>query len=177
MMHPTDDTEPMQSAESEQVVPELDPLTACQQERDTAHAGWQRATADYHNLQKEVERQKADWAVWSKRQIIEDFLPVYTNFKTAFGHKPAEETDKSWSNWATGIGFIMKQFGDILKSHGVEEIKTVGEVLDTTRHEAVGEEISDAPEHTIVREVETGYVMGGKVVKVAKVIVAKKGEE
>lgn len=147
-------------------------LSRCEEERDKYKDGWQRAVADYHNLQKEVERQKSEWALWSKRQILEDFLPIYTNFKTAFAHRPGDPTDKSWTNWADGIGYIMKQFGDVLRSHAVEEIKTVGEAFDPAKHEAVGEEASDAPEHTIIREVETGYMMSGKVIKVAKVIVA-----
>jgi molecular chaperone GrpE len=170
-----DTQQPIEDIVADTVAP--DPLVECQRERDKFESGWQRAVADYQNLQKEVERQKSEWSVWSKRQIIEDFLPVYTNFKTAFSHQPQGLDNKNWNNWASGIGFIMKQFNDILKSHGVEEIKTVGEILDTTRHEAVGEEASDAPEHTIIREVETGYTMGGKVIKVAKVIVVKQDSQ
>lgn len=129
--------------------------------------GWQRAMADYQNLQKETARQKSEWAMMSEAQILSEFLPVYDNFKKAFA---ANHADDSWSK---GIGFIMKQFGDIFKSHGIEEIKTVGEIFDAAKHEAVGEEGSDKPLHTIIREVECGYSMNGKVLKVAKVITAK----
>lgn len=129
--------------------------------------GWQRAVADYQNLQKEVSRQRADWATMSELAILQEFLPIYANFKMAFAAPHGDD------QWTRGIGFIMKQFSDALKAHDIEEIKTVGEVFDAARHEAVGEEASDQPEHTIVREVETGYVMKGKVIKVAKVIVSK----
>lgn len=136
-------------------------------------AGWQRAQADYQNLQREVAEQKKEWAAWSELRVLEEFIPVYDNFKKAFSHHPENGDDKKWSNWAQGIGYIMKQFGDILKAHQIEEIKTVGEQFDPRLHESVGEEASDAPEHTIIRELEGGYMMKGKVVKVAKVIVAK----
>ena len=122
-------------------------------------AGWKRAVADYHNLQKEVSRQRSDWAAMSELSVIEDFLPVYSNFKKAFV-AVHEET-----SWVKGIGFIMKQFQDVLKNHGIEEVRTVGEVFDAGHHEAVGEEISDMPGQTIVREVEAGYTMRGKVVR------------
>ncbi len=143
---------------------------------ETYKSGWLRAQADYQNLQKEVERKRAEWIRASEGDVLDDFLPVYTNFKTAFAHQPSEsdgEAGKIWKNWAVGIGFIMKQFGDVLRAHGIEEVPTVGQTFDAARHEAVGEEASSAPEHEIVREVEAGYTMGSKVLKVAKVIVSK----
>lgn len=135
---------------------------------------WLRAHADYQNLQKEVSAQKAEWVQWSKAQVLEDFLPIYSNFKKAFSHevKAGEDTQKQWESWKQGIGFIMKQFGDILKQHGLEEIKTVGEQFNATYHEAVGEEVSDEyGDGVIIREVETGYCMGEKVIRPAKVII------
>jgi molecular chaperone GrpE len=136
--------------------------------------GWQRALADYQNLQKETSARRSEWAQMSKLQILEDFIPVYDNFKKAFASKKPDGWSKEQENWAMGIQFIMKQFGDVLKNHQIEEIKTVGEQFDPSRHEAVGEEIADGKKAgEIVREMDGGYVLGGKVVKVAKVIIAK----
>ncbi len=137
--------------------------------------GWQRAQADYQNLVRETAKQKGEWMQMIKGNILEDFIPVYDNFKKAFAH---EATDpKQFENWKKGIEYIMKQFGDIIKQNGVEEIKTVGEVFDARVHEIVGEEESEnAKEHEIIREVESGYKSAEKVLKVAKVIVAKSKE-
>lgn len=136
--------------------------------------GWQRALADYQNLQKETSSRRGEWAQMSKLQILEEFIPVYDNFKKAFASKTADGWNREQENWAMGIQFIMKQFGDVLKNHQIEEIKTVGERFDTARHEAVGEEAVDGKEAgVILREAEGGYTLGGRVVKVAKVIVAK----
>ncbi|OGH64996.1 MAG: nucleotide exchange factor GrpE [Candidatus Magasanikbacteria bacterium RIFCSPHIGHO2_01_FULL_41_23] len=155
-----------------------------QKENETLRTGWQRAVADYQNLQREVAEQKKDWAAWSELRVLEEFIPVYDNFKKAFVSVPnvveesqTESSDgKKWLNWSQGIGYIMKQFGDILKAHQIEEIKTVGEMFDPRMHDSVGEEVSEMPEHTIIREIDGGYIMKGKVVKVAKVIVAKKAD-
>lgn len=143
-------------------------------------AGWQRALADYKNLQNEVEKRRGEWAQMSGMQILSDFLPVYENMKKAVSHAPLlpEEGTRGggsnqWEQWKVGVEHIMKQFNDVLKAHGLEEIKTVGEQLDLRFHEAVGEEESDKPAGTIIKEVETGYVMGGRVVKAAKVVVAR----
>lgn len=137
--------------------------------------GWQRAQADYQNLVRETAKQKGEWMQMIKGNILEDFIPVYDNFKKAFAH---EATDpKQFENWKKGIEYIMKQFGDIIKQNGVEEIKTVGEVFDARVHEIVGEEEKEAAkEHEIIREVESGYKSADKVLKVAKVIVAKSKE-
>lgn len=137
--------------------------------------GWQRAQADYQNLVRETAKQKGEWMQMIKGNILEDFIPVYDNFKKAFAH---EATDpKQFENWKKGIEYIMKQFGDIIKQNGVEEIKTVGEMFDARVHEIVGEEESEnAKEHEIIREVESGYKSAEKVLKVAKVIVAKPKE-
>lgn len=153
------------------------PISQLQKESEELRAGWQRAVADYQNLQRDTETQKKDWAVWSELRVLEEFIPVYDNFKKAFNHQPENGEDRKWLNWAQGINYIMKQFGDILKAHQIEEIKTVGELLDTRLHESVGEEVSDVPEHTIIREIDGGYTMKGKVVKVAKVVVCKKEQE
>ena len=142
-------------------------------------AGWQRAQADYQNLKREVEEQKKDWAAWSELRVLEEFIPVYNNFKKAMEFTPPEldgDAGKAWLNWKRGVEFIMQQFGGILKTHQVEEIKTVGELFDPTCHESMAEEASEAPEHTIIREITPGYTMKGKVVQVAKVVVAKKAE-
>lgn len=145
-------------------------------EAEDYKAGWQRAQADYKNLQKEISEMRSEWVRMSEQQILEDFIPVYDNFKKAFVHHPeleGDEAGKKIKNWIDGVGFIMKQFENVLKSHSVEEIKTVGEIFNPEQCEAVGEEESDQPEHTILKEVDAGYMMKGKVIKVAKVIVAK----
>ncbi len=161
-------------------------------------AGWQRALADYKNLQKEVAARRSELVAMSELQILEEFIPVYDNFKLAFGLRTTDYSPEQ-KNWIDGIGHIMKQFGDILKAHGVEEIKTVGEKFDPRLHEAVGEEdvpsaystglkvatgesrgaatlgaSATLPETgTILRELSGGYTMKGRVIKPAKVIVSK----
>lgn len=134
-------------------------------------SGWQRAQADYLNLQKEITAKRSEWAAWSEWQILEEFIPVYDNFQKAFYHQESRN-DTEWESWAKGIEYIMKQFGDVLKLHGIEEIETVGKKFDPAFHEVLGEEESDKEAGMIVREVDGGYKKGEKVLKVAKVIVA-----
>ncbi|OGH91372.1 MAG: nucleotide exchange factor GrpE [Candidatus Magasanikbacteria bacterium RIFOXYD2_FULL_39_9] len=143
-------------------------------EAEEYKTGWQRALADYKNLQKESADMRGVWAKASEQYILEEFVPVYENFKKAFAHKDSMAEENGWKQWADGIGHIKKQFGDILKNYQVEEIKTVGEKFDPRFHEAIGEEESEGSEPgTILKEVEGGYKRGDKVIKPARVIVSK----
>lgn len=163
-----------QTAEVKETKPEPTDLEKAQAESVEYKAGWQRAVADYKNLQKEVQARQTEWAQMSERQILEEFIPVYDNFKTAFAFHPELKDDhKHVKHWIDGIGHIMKQFKEILKAHGVEEIKTVGEHFDTRVHESAGEQEGDGKSGTIVREVSGGYKMGERVIKPARVIICK----
>lgn len=132
-------------------------------------SGWQRALADYKNLQTETDKRRGEWAKMSEAQILEEFIPVYDNFKKAFAVE-----GKTADSWAQGIEYIKKQFADILSAHGVEEIKTVGEKFDPTKHEAVGdEEVEDKEHGEILKEISGGYMAHGKVLRAARVIISK----
>ncbi len=164
------------NSETEQQV-QIEPGDVLQKQMEDYKLGWQRALADYQNLQKETAARRAELVSMSEQQILEEFIPVYDNFKKAYSFHPEVDDSvegKKIQNWITGISFIMKQFGDVLKSYKVEEIKTVGEKLDTRFHEAAGDEAVEGKEPgIIIREIEGGYTMGGRVIKPAKVIVTK----
>lgn len=154
---------------------EQNELERLKEECENYKNGWQRAQADYQNLQREISEKKSEWIAMSEWQVIEEFIPIYDNFKKAFAATRGEST-KEQENWVMGISYIMKQFADVLKNHNVEEIKTVGEQFNPNLHEVLAEEVSDAPEGEIVKELDAGYCMKDRVLKVAKVIVSK-GQE
>lgn len=133
--------------------------------------GWQRALADYQNLQKETAARRAELVRMSELQILEEFIPVYDHLKLAINSEQLTNEKKSWLE---GVKHVARQFEMILKAHGVEEIKTVGEKFDPRLHEAVEEQEKEGAEAgAIVREVEGGYKMGDRVIKPAKVIITK----
>lgn len=134
-------------------------------------AAWKRALADYANLQREVARERVEMGQYALLRAVERFLPVFDNFNVAVSHMPTTE-DKAVLNWAVGVGFIQKQVADALADLGLKPLKSVGEAFDATKHEAVGEE-EGGERGTVLKEVQPGYEMNGKVVRPAKVIVAK----
>ena len=135
-------------------------------------SAWKRALADYANLQKDVARERSEMGQYAVLRVVERFLPVFDNFHVAVSHMPKTE-DKAVVNWAVGVGFIQKQIDDAMKDLGLAPIDVEGKPFDATCHEAVGEEDGGKPPGTILREVQKGYEVAGKVVRPAKVIVNK----
>ena len=132
--------------------------------------GWKRAKADYLNLKKETEAKQKVFAEFIGAALIMEILPVYDNFKKAL----AVLTPEQDSNWLQGVKQIKKQLEDFLKAHGIEEIKTLGEKFDPQKHEAVGREKKEGVESDIIiSESSSGYLMNGKVLVAAKVVVAE----
>lgn len=131
---------------------------------------WMRATADYQNLQKEMEAKRKEWVDYANQGLLEDLIPVIENFYQGLKYIPEEYRNKDWM-----IGFqqIQKQLEGFMESKGITRIKTVGEKFDPDLHEAVDHKESAEESDTILEEVMGGYKLNGKVVQVAKVIVAE----
>jgi molecular chaperone GrpE len=128
--------------------------------------GWKRAKADYLNLKKENEAAGAELAQFVAGGMLIKFLPVYDGLKKACA------MENSGDKWVEGILNIKKQFEDVFKKFGVEEIKTVGEKFNPEFHEAISRQKKEGVEsEIIIGEVGGGYKMNGKTIIPAKVIV------
>jgi len=133
--------------------------------------GWQRAQADYQNLQKETEAWKIEFVQYAKADFILELLPVYSHYKTALEHIPEEDKSK---DWVQGIQLIFKQLQSLIEKFNIKEIKTVGEAFDHNIHEAVGTDIDESKDDDIIlKDVQPGYVLGDKTLQPAKVIINK----
>lgn len=126
--------------------------------------GWKRAKADFLNYQKEEVKRFEMIIKFSVEELVRELITVADSFELALLAHPAEK----------GFYLVQSQFGDILKKHGLEPMPvSVGQPFDPSRHEAVAEVASDQSANTIVEEVERGYTLHGKLVRPARVKVAK----
>jgi len=133
----------------------------------------QRLQADMENLQKITKRQIETITSQASRDLTLKLLPILDALRQAGdfarGHEslPPEEI-------AVGLDMLYRQFTDVLKAVGVEEIPAIGHQLDPEEHEVVNSvERDDTLENTIVEEVRKGYRLNGKVLRTALVVVAK----
>lgn len=134
-------------------------------EKNAADQKYLRALADYQNLLKQHAQDKSNFIKFALEGFLEEILPVYDHLKMSIATLPEEEKKNSW---VTGVTYVLKQFKDTLESHGIEEIKTVGEKFDHQTMEAV-----EGTGEKIKTEVMAGYKLNGKLIRAAKVIVGE----
>ena len=138
-----------------------------QQELDELNDRYKRVLAEFENYKKRSGKERELLYNSILSDIVEVFLPVVDNLENAL---KIETQDVEYKK---GIELVLKQFKDILKSKGVEEISAMGETFDPALHEAVGS-VQDPEKNTqeIVQEYRKGYKIGNRVIRHSMVVVA-----
>ncbi len=137
-------------------------------------AQYQRVSADYANFQKRVPKQITDTICYEKERFIKTLLPALDNFESALGGLRDAHSAENTDVLIKGVRIIYDQMLDILKSHGVEQIKALGEKFDPALHEAMTQKVEPEQEENIVlEEFQKGYKLNGRVIRPTKVIVNK----
>lgn len=133
--------------------------------------GWQRARAEFLNYKKEEAQRMKEILDYAKEPLILEILPILDNFELA--EKTLKEESKK-SPEIQGFLLIKKQFQEFLKKQGVEEIESLHKKFDPLCHEVVEEVDTDEFETgTVVEEIQKGYKINNRVLRPAKVKVAK----
>jgi len=141
-------------------------------------AGWKRAQADYQNLKKDVERDRAEFTKYANERLLHELLPAIDQFALVVRHQPDPstlpvESRKVWENWLAGVRAVQSHWDRLAASVGLERIPVEGK-FDPSIHDAAGEEEAEGAEPgTIVKVVSDGWRLHGKVLRPARVIVAK----
>jgi molecular chaperone GrpE len=131
-----------------------------------------RVGADYANYQKRVPRQTADAIAYEKEKIIRTLLPVLDNFESALGGLQNAHSAEGAGGVVKGVNITYDHLSDILKSHGVEQIKALGEKFDPSLHEAIMQKNEcDKEEGVVLEELGKGYKLNGRVIRPSKVVV------
>lgn len=130
---------------------------------------WKRTMADFQNYKKRQGELFGELVGAANQELILALLPIFDTFCLAVNYVPEDIKD---TDWAKGVVQIKAQLADLLRSKGLEEIKSVGEKFDPSLHEAVEMVDSDKPEGMILEEVQKGYKLNGAVIRTAKVKVA-----
>lgn len=128
-----------------------------------------RALAELENYRKRMEKEMEDMRRFARVDFLVQIIPVLDNLDRAM-----KEAGGNYDGFFQGIEIICRQLKETLRSMGMTEFSSTGEEFDPARHEAVGMiECDDKPDNSVVEEISKGYAVGGKVVKPARVIVAR----
>lgn len=150
--------------------PQISESEKLKQERDEYLNGWKRAKADLLNYQKDEAKRFEEVIKYSNEAIIRDLIAVLDSFE--LGIAALEKENKA----DKGIYIIKSQLEDALKKHGLEKIKvSAGDKFDPSKHESIGEVESSpsASSGQVAEEIESGYILNGKVVRPTRVKLTK----
>lgn len=127
---------------------------------------YQRALADYQNLQKRVEREKDQIMEFSASVILYKLLEVFDNLLNAQSHLKDP-----------GLEMVISGFRKVFEDEGMQEIAVEPQVteFDPHFHEAVTE-VSGEPDGTIAEVIKTGFTIRDKVLRPATVTVNRKNK-
>ena len=128
---------------------------------------FKRILAEFENYKKRSSKERESLYNSILSDVVEVILPVVDNLENAAKVETADEGYKQ------GVEPVLKQFKDVLKSKGVEEIEAIGQTFDPELHEAVGSiQDENLGEKEIAQEYRKGYKIGSKVIRHSMVVVA-----
>lgn len=144
-------------------------LEEAQKHRDEYLAGWQRARADFMNHKKEERARMQEFIKFAEEELLAELLPMVDNLELA--QRQLEGKEDAVSKGFLQIAMQLKSF---LKDHEVQEMKVEGEKFNPEFHEAAGEVEKEGVEPGVIVEVlSKGYTLHGKLLRPARVRVAK----
>lgn len=146
-----------------------------------------RLLAEFENARKRQERERSQIIKYAHEEIVVELLGVFDDLERALAAAkakpeaglPAEAERKSNSAKAgagvvKGLEMVAMKLQDLLKKYGVAPIEAVGKPFDPHMHEPLMHEASgEHPDGHVMEEFQKGYTLSGRVVRTAKVKVAK----
>jgi len=132
-----------------------------------------RVQADFDNTRKRLEREKQDFVKFANEGIILELLNILDDLERTVDLAQSKHQDLS--AFLKGVEMILAHLYEMLKEYGVKPIEAQGKLFDPNYHEALMQaENKDMPEHTILEELQKGYLLNDRVIRTAKVKVSKK---
>jgi molecular chaperone GrpE len=131
-----------------------------------------RVFAEFENFRKRSVREKLDLMKTAAQDTMSVLLPVLDDFDRA---KKSADSPDSEEKFSEGVELLYHKIYSVLKSKGLEEMKSTGEVFDSELHEAVTEIPAPTEEMKgkIIDTIEKGYKLKDKIIRHAKVVVGK----
>ncbi len=146
-----------------------------QKQADEYKAEYLRSVAEYQTLRNRTEKEKGEYINFGKAKILERNISIYDVFEQAMISVRAGQDLKSIK---VGLEMIYNEFSKMLKEEGVEKIECLNKPFDHNVCEALDQvETDEAEEGTVLAVYQNGYKLNGKLMRPARVKVAKKKEE
>lgn len=167
-------TEPKTEEKQEEIpdiiVSESQAGTVSKEEYDNLNSQYIRLAADFDNQRKRFAQERENLLKYGAENTLKKIIEVLDNFER--GEK-ANETVEDCDKLRESFNLVHKQFVDVMKKAGVEEIDAEGKEFDPNYHEAVMRTpTNEHPEHTVITVLQKGYKLEDRVLRPALVNVA-----
>jgi molecular chaperone GrpE len=131
-----------------------------------------RLLAEFDNMRKRHERERIALIKYAHEEVIIECLKLYDDLERSLAaFKSKEGTD---TNLVKGLEMVYNNMKELMDKYEVKPIKSIGKPFDPNTQEALmQEETAELADGIVMEELEKGYTLGGKVVRTAKVKVAK----
>jgi molecular chaperone GrpE len=140
-------------------------LEATRRDRDQYLEALQRLKAEFENSRKRQERERLRILSMASERLVQELLPVLDNLDRAL---------EAGGDIREGVQATRDQLAEVLGEEGLLPVASDGQIFDPNVHEAVMGQISEEHEEgTIIQTFQRGYVLNGKPIRPAKVVVAK----
>ncbi|MBC8250723.1 MAG: nucleotide exchange factor GrpE [Candidatus Nitrosopelagicus sp.] len=145
----------------------VDTIDMMEKENSDLKDKWQRALADYQNLERRTQVEISQRVSDKTNGLLLNFINIYEDFLRAENSLSREKID------TTGIQAVIKNMESLLAENNIKPIDAIGEIFDPQIHEAVSMVEDDTlDDGTITQEVSKGYISGKAILKPSKVIVS-----
>ena len=134
-----------------------------------------RKAAEFDNFKRRIENETANIVRFATESLIDDLLPVLDDFERSLKHSKEMKESEAL---VKGVELIYLKLVKVLEARGVKAFDTVGKEFSVDYHDALMQiPRNDLPPHTVIEEVEKGYMLNDKVIRHAKVVVSSASPE
>jgi molecular chaperone GrpE len=130
-----------------------------------------RKAAEFENYKRRTENDQFNLINFAAESFIVRLLPVVDDLERSLEHIEDNNNNKAVTE---GIKLVYEKLMKVLSEQGVKKMQTKGKPFNVEYHDALMQRKDDSvPPHTVLEEIEPGYLYRDKVIRHAKVIVSE----
>jgi molecular chaperone GrpE len=130
-----------------------------------------RKVAEFENYKRRAENDQFNLITYGAESFIVKLLPVIDDFERSLQHIDSTNDSESIK---TGLKLVYDKLIKVLEEQGIKKMESVGKPFDVDFHDALMQRKDEKVEpHTVLQEIEPGYIYREKVIRHAKVIVSE----
>jgi molecular chaperone GrpE len=167
------EAEPYEALGEEVAEEELDLVAQLQHDLANTKDALLRKAAELENVRKRVQKERIGLFEDARIQALQDIIPIAEDMNRTLEASASTEIDE---NFLQGVQMVASKFEQLFERYGVEQINQAQVPFDVDVHDAMLRQPTDdpaIPSNTVLQVLESGYKLGNRVIKHAKVIVSE----